>query len=118
VGSVILAPGFETFDPAIRDTYGYKRSPNILTSLEFERILSSSGPSAGRLTRPSDNKEPERIAWLQCIGSRDLHDGAHPYCSAVCCTYAIKEAMVAKEHMKGALDTTIFYIDIRTWQGF
>ena len=114
VGSVILAPGFETFDPAIRDTYGYKRSPNILTSLEFERILSSSGPSAGRLTRPSDNKEPERIAWLQCIGSRDLHDGAHPYCSAVCCTYAIKEAMVAKEHMKGALDTTIFYIDIRT----
>jgi len=83
VGSVILAPGFETFDPVIRDTYGYKRSPNILTSLEFERILSSSGPFGGHLTRPSDNKKPERIAWLQCIGSRDVHNGAHPYCSAV-----------------------------------
>ncbi|MBE9542621.1 MAG: CoB--CoM heterodisulfide reductase iron-sulfur subunit A family protein, partial [Proteobacteria bacterium] len=69
----------------------------------------------GKLLRLSDKKEPKKIAWLQCIGSRDVHDGAHPYCSAVCCTYAIKEAMVAKEHMKGDLDTAIFYIDVRTF---
>jgi heterodisulfide reductase subunit A len=115
VGSIILAPGYETFDPSVNDVYGYNRSPNILTSLEFERILSASGPYGGKLLRPSDKKEPKKIAWLQCIGSRDVHDGAHPYCSAVCCTYAIKEAMVAKEHMKGDLDTAIFYIDVRTF---
>ena len=114
VGSIILSPGYETFDPSVNDVYGYNKSPNILTSLEFERILSASGPYGGHLIRPSDKKEPKKIAWLQCIGSRDVHDGAHPYCSAVCCTYAIKEAMVAKEHMKGGLDTAIFYIDVRT----
>jgi heterodisulfide reductase subunit A len=113
-GSVILAPGYETFDPAVYDTYGYKTSPNIVTSLEFERILASTGPTGGHLLRLSDRKEPSKIAWLQCIGSRDVHAGANPYCSAVCCTYAIKEAMVAKDHMKGALDTAIFYIDVRT----
>ena len=69
---------------------------------------------ANNLVRPSDGKEPEKIAWLQCVGSRDVHEGAKPYCSAVCCTYAIKEAIVAKEHIKGSLDTAIFYIDMRT----
>ena len=114
VGSIILCPGFETFDPATYDTHGYNRSPNILTSLEFERILAASGPSRGNLIRPSDGKEPEKIAWLQCIGSRDVHAGANLYCSAVCCTHAIKEAIVAKDHRKGELDTAIFYIDVRT----
>ena len=114
VGSIILSPGYETFDPSSNDVYGYNRSPNILTSLEFERILSASGPYGGKLVRPSDRKEPKKIAWLQCIGSRDVHNGAQAYCSAVCCTYAIKEAMVAKEHMKGDLDTAIFFIDVRT----
>jgi len=114
VGALILAPGFETFDPAIYDTYGYKKSPDIVTSIEFERILASTGPTGGHLCRLSDRKEPSKIAWLQCIGSRDVHAGANPYCSAVCCTHAIKEAMVAKDHMKGALDTAIFYIDVRT----
>jgi heterodisulfide reductase subunit A len=114
VGSIILCPGFDTFDPALLDTYGYSRSPNIVTSLEFERILAASGPYRGHLIRPSDEREPEKIAWLQCIGSRDVHPGANPYCSAVCCTHAIKEAMVAKDHRKGALDTAIFYIDVRT----
>ncbi len=114
VGSIILCPGFETFDPAIHDTYGYNRSPNIVTSVEFERILAASGPYRGHLIRPSDKMEPEKIAWLQCIGSRDVHPGANPYCSAVCCTHAIKEAMVAKDHKKGALDAAIFYIDVRT----
>ncbi len=114
VGAIILASGGEVYDPGTHDTYGYSKSPNIVTSLEFERILSSSGPYGGHLVRPSDKKEPEKIAWLQCIGSRDTHIGARGYCSAICCTSAIKEAMLAKEHSKGPLDTAIFYMDIRT----
>ena len=114
VGSIILSAGSEVYDPSTHDVYGYGKSPNILTSLEFERILSSSGPYGGHLVRPSDKKEPEKIAWLQCIGSRDVHTGARGYCSSVCCTYAIKEAMLAKEHSKEPLDTAIFYMDIRT----
>jgi len=114
VGSVILATGVRAYDPATHDIYGYGKSPNIVTSLEFERILSASGPFGGHLVRPSDKKEPKKIAWLQCIGSRDTHIGARGYCSSVCCTYAIKEAMLAKEHSKEPLDTAIFYMDIRT----
>jgi heterodisulfide reductase subunit A len=114
VGAVVLSQGTETFNPSVHDTFGYKKYPNIVTSLEFERILSASGPYGGHLVRPSDKKEPEKIAWLQCIGSRDEHIGARGYCSGVCCTYAIKEAMLAKEHSKSGLDTAIFYIDIRT----
>jgi len=115
VGSIIIAPGSKTFDPAVHDTFGYKKHPNIVTSLEFERILSASGPYGGHLVRPSDHKEPEKIAWLQCIGSRDEHLGAQGYCSGVCCTYAVKEAILAKEHSSGDLDAAIFYIDIRTY---
>jgi len=114
VGSVIISSGCETYDPSTHDVYGYGRSPNVVTSLEFERILSSSGPYGGHLIRPSDKKEPKKIAWLQCVGSRDVHIGARGYCSSVCCTYAIKEAMLAKEHSKTPLDTAIFYMDIRT----
>jgi len=115
VGAVVLAQGSRAFDPAVHDTFGYTKHPNIVTSLEFERILSASGPYGGHLVRPSDKKEPEKIAWLQCIGSRDEHPGAKGYCSGVCCTYAIKEAMLAKEHSSHDLDTAIFYIDIRTY---
>ncbi|MEW5910615.1 MAG: FAD-dependent oxidoreductase, partial [Thermodesulfobacteriota bacterium] len=114
VGSIIISSGCETYNPVAHDVYGYGRSPNVVTSLEFERILSSSGPYGGHLIRPSDKKEPGKIAWLQCIGSRDVHIGARGYCSSVCCTYAIKEAMLAKEHSKSPLDTAIFYMDIRT----
>ena len=114
VGSIILAAGCQVYDPSTHDVYGYGRSPNVVTSLEFERILSSSGPFGGHLVRPSDHKEPQKIAWLQCIGSRDVHIGARGYCSSVCCTYAIKEAMLAKDHSKAPLDTAIFYMDIRT----
>ncbi len=114
VGAIILSSGCEQYDPNPHDVYGYKKSKNIVTSLEFERILSSSGPYGGHLVRPADEKEPKKIAWLQCIGSRDVHIGAHGYCSSVCCTYAIKEAMLAKEHSKEPLDTAIFYMDIRT----
>ena len=115
VGAIVLALGAEAYDPGTHDTYGYGKYANVVTSLEFERILSASGPYAGRLLRPSDQKTPEKIAWLQCIGSRDEHIGAKGYCSAVCCTYAVKEAILSKEHTKGRVDAAIFYIDIRTY---
>ena len=115
IGAVILAVGSQTFDPRIYDTFGYSKSENIVTSLEFERILSASGPYGGHLVRPSDKSEPRKIAWLQCVGSRDTHIGAHGYCSGVCCTYAVKEAILAKEHSPNGLDTAVFYIDIRTF---
>jgi len=115
VGAVILAQGTEPYDPALHDTYGYRAYPNVVTSLQFERMLSASGPFGGHLVRPSDGTPPRKIAWLQCVGSRDEHIGGRGYCSAVCCTYAVKEAILAKEHLKGALDAAIFYIDIRTY---
>ena len=115
VGSIILSPGFESFNPSPYDTYGYGKFPNVITSLQFERILSASGPFEGHLERPSDRKPPKKIAWLQCVGSRDSHKHAHEYCSGVCCMYAIKEAVIAKEHAKDGLDTAIFYMDIRAY---
>jgi len=114
VGSIILAPGFQPYDPTVHDTYQYAHFPNVVTSLEFERILSASGPYEGHLIRPSDKKEPKKIAWIQCVGSRNTQVGDKGYCSAVCCTYAIKQAMIAKEHSSEPLDTAIFYIDVRT----
>ncbi|MCS5695810.1 FAD-dependent oxidoreductase [Desulfofundulus thermocisternus] len=118
VGAVVLCPGFQKFDPSQLTYYGYGKFPNVLTSLEFERILSASGPFQGHLVRPYDNKEPRRIAWIQCVGSRNCRID-HGYCSSVCCMYAIKEAVIAKEHSKEPLETTIFYMDMRTYgKGF
>ena len=116
VGSVVLCPGSEPFDPSgLEQFYHYKNNPNVLTSLEFERILSASGPTMGHLVRPSDEKEPKKIAWLQCIGSRDTNQCGNGYCSSVCCMYAVKDAMIAKEHAHGDLDCAIFNMDIRTF---
>jgi heterodisulfide reductase subunit A2 len=115
VGAIVLATGDEVFDPSRFDTYHYATLPNVVTSLEFERILSASGPYRGRLMRPYDREEPRKIAWLQCIGSRDLNMSDNAYCSSVCCMYAIKEAVIAKEHARGSLDATIFYMDIRSY---
>jgi len=116
VGSVIMTTGATTFDPSgMDDIYMYKRSKNVMTSLEFERILSAGGPTMGHLVRPSDEKEPEKIAWLQCIGSRDTNRCGNGYCSSVCCMYAIKDAMIAKEHSEKALDAAIFNMDMRTF---
>ena len=114
VGAVILAPGFKSFDPSQYEAYHYASHPNVVTSLEFERILSASGPYSGHLVRLSDHQEPKKIAWLQCVGSRDLHHGDNRYCSAVCCMYAIKQAMLAQDHTHDPLDTAIFYMDLRT----
>jgi heterodisulfide reductase subunit A len=114
VGSIILAPGFQPFDPSGLATYHYADHPNVMTSMEFERILSASGPTMGHLARPSDEKEPKKIAWLQCVGSRDMNKCDHGYCSSVCCMYAIKEAVIAKEHSGSDLDCAIFFMDIRT----
>ncbi len=114
VGSVVLSAGFKPFDPKSYDTYNYAKHPNVITSMEFERILSASGPTMGHLARPSDEKEPEKIAFIQCVGSRDINQCDHGYCSAVCCMYAIKEAVIAKEHSGEELDCTIFFMDMRT----
>ncbi len=114
VGSVVMAPGFQPFDPSLYEPYGYIHYPNVVTSMEFERILSASGPFEGHLVRPSDHQEPKKIAWLQCVGSRDINHCDHGYCSAVCCMYAIKEAVIAKEHSPTPLDTAIFFMDMRT----
>ncbi len=114
VGSIILASGFRPFDPSRFDTYNYAKLPNVITSMEFERILSASGPTLGHLVRPSDHKEPKKIAWLQCVGSRDINRCDHGFCSSVCCMYAIKEAVIAKEHSGSDLDCSIFYMDMRT----
>jgi len=113
-GAIILAPGFKPYDPARYISYKYAKYPNVVTSMEFERILSATGPFQGHLVRPSDHKEPQKIAWLQCIGSRDVHHCDHAYCSSVCCMYAIKEAVIAKEHAGSKLDCAVFYMDMRT----
>ncbi len=115
VGSVILTPGFRAFDPSRFETYGYAGHPNVITGLEFERLLSASGPTMGHLVRLSDHQEPKRIAWIQCVGSRDINQCDHEYCSAVCCMYAVKQAIIAKEHAGKDLDCTIFYMDMRTF---
>ena len=115
VGSVVLAPGFTPFDPSKFDNYQYAKLPNVITSMEFERILSASGPTTGHIMRQSkDKREPKKIAWFQCVGSRDMNKCDNSYCSSVCCMYAIKEAVIAKEHQGDDLDCAVFYMDMRT----
>jgi len=114
VGSIILAPGFEPFDARLKSEYGYGRFKNVVTSIEFERILSASGPYGGLVLRPSDGEIPKKIAFIQCVGSRDYQLG-NTYCSAACCMYGIKEAVIAKEHTPSPLDATIFYMDMRAY---
>ncbi len=114
VGSIILALGFESFDATLKSEYGYGRFPNVVTSIEFERILSASGPYGGLVLRPSDGEIPKKIAFIQCVGSRDFQLGNN-YCSAACCMYGMKEAVIAKEHTPSKLDPTIFYMDMRSY---
>ena len=111
VGAVIAAAGFETFDAGLRGEYGFGTYENVVTSIQFERLLSASGPYFGHVQRLSDHKEPKKIAFIQCVGSRDTNCG-NSWCSSVCCMYATKEAIIGKEHAKG-LEPTIFFMDIR-----
>ncbi|OQX56677.1 MAG: 4Fe-4S ferredoxin [Candidatus Cloacimonas sp. 4484_209] len=113
VGAVILTPGVETFNPELTPQYGYGVYPNVVTSVQYERILSASGPFEGHIERPSDRKPPKRIAWLSCIGSRDSKIG-NDYCSSVCCMYSTKEALITQEHAPGT-ETTIFFMDQRAY---
>jgi heterodisulfide reductase subunit A2 len=113
VGAVILGPGLDRYDPTIRQELGYGRWPNVVTSVQFERILSASGPFSGEVKRPSDGKHPKKVAWIQCVGSRDSHN-ANPWCSSVCCMYATKQAVIANEH-DGNISPTIFYMEMRAF---
>ena len=113
VGSIVLAPGFEEFDPSLKSEYGYGRFPNVVSSIEFERISNASGPYGGMILRPSDGEIPLKIAFIQCVGSRDAKLGNN-YCSSTCCMYAIKEAVIAKEH-NPELQCTIFFMDTRAY---
>lgn len=116
VGALILAPGYDTFNADMEEEYGFGRYKNVVTSLQFERILSASGPYAGEIKRPGDGKHPQKIAFIQCVGSRDLKYLS--YCSSVCCVYTAKEAMIAKEHHP-ELEVSVFYIDLRAFgKGF
>jgi len=128
VGAVLLTPGLEPMPGNIRPEYGFNRFPNVVTSMQFERMLSASGPFMGVIQRPSDGAHPHKIAWIQCVGSRDHSGFPHPtreglpgtapYCSSVCCMYATKEAIIAKEH-DAHIEPTIFYMDIRSFgKGF
>ncbi|MCL5774163.1 MAG: FAD-dependent oxidoreductase [Firmicutes bacterium] len=115
VGAVILSPGFDLFDGAKKEEYGMGRYPNVVSSLQFERTLSASGPTFGQVLRPSDSRHPRKIAFIQCVGSREEE---RKYCSSVCCMYATKEAMVAKDHEPG-LECNVFFIDMRAYgKGF
>ncbi|MBN2464567.1 CoB--CoM heterodisulfide reductase iron-sulfur subunit A family protein [candidate division WOR-3 bacterium] len=113
VGSIVVAAGSKIAPTGLRPEYGHGRYPNVVTSLEYERILSASGPYSGHVKRPSDGKEPKRIAWLQCVGSRD-DSVERGYCSAMCCMYAVKEAVITKEHAKH-VEPAVFYMDMRSY---
>jgi heterodisulfide reductase subunit A len=116
VGAVVLSPGFDVFDAKNKEEFGYGVYPNVVTSLEFERILSSTGPYLGKVFRPSDETKPKRIGFIQCVGSRDSE---RDYCSSVCCMYATKEAIIAKEHAGEDLECDIFFMDMRAFgKGF
>jgi heterodisulfide reductase subunit A len=114
VGAIILAPGFEPFDPKVREEYRYGEFQNVVTSMDFERLLCSTGPYAGEILRKSDLKHPHNVAWIQCIGSRQVIEGGNSYCSAVCCTYTQKQVILTKDHDADA-KCTIFHNDVRAY---
>ena len=114
VGAIILAPGFEPFDPKVREEYHYGDFQNVVTSMDFERLLCSTGPYAGEILRASDRKHPHNVAWIQCIGSRQVIEGGNSYCSAVCCTYTQKQVILTKDHDADA-KCTIFHNDVRSY---
>ena len=113
VGAIIVTTGFDLFDARMKEEYGFGLYDNVITGLALERLLSASGPTGGHVVRPSDGKIPKKVAFIQCVGSRDEKSG-NLYCSRVCCMYATKEAQLVKEHVPG-VDVTIYYMDIRAF---
>ena len=113
VGAIIVTTGFDLFDARMKEEYGFGLYDNVVTGLALERLLSASGPTGGHVVRPSDGKIPKKVAFIQCVGSRDEKSG-NLYCSRVCCMYATKEAQLVKEHVPG-VDVTIYYMDIRAF---
>jgi len=114
VGAIVLAPGYEAFDARLRNDYGYGKMQNVVSGLDFERILCSTGPYEGEIRRPSDGRHPKKIAWISCVGSRQVIEGGNSYCSAVCCTYNQKQVILAKDH-DAEIEATIFHNDIRSF---
>ncbi len=114
VGAIILSPGFEPFDPKVREEYRYGEFKNVVTSMDYERLLCSTGPYAGEILRASDMKHPHNVAWIQCVGSRQVIEGGNSYCSAVCCTYTQKQVILTKDHDADA-KCTIFHNDVRAY---
>jgi heterodisulfide reductase subunit A len=114
VGAILLSPGYEPFDPKLKGDYGYGTLENVVTSMDYERIVCATGPYGGEIRRASDNKHPHKIAWIQCVGSRRVTPGDSSYCSSVCCTYTQKQVIVTKEHDAEA-ECTVFHNDIRSW---
>jgi heterodisulfide reductase subunit A len=115
VGSVIMAQGYTSYDPSGLDNYQYKAFDNVVTSIEYERLLSAGGPTGGHIECAPDRRAPKRIAWLQCVGSRDQNQCGNGYCSSVCCMYAVKEAMMTYDHIQGAFEASVFFMDMRTF---
>lgn len=115
VGAIVLSPGLEPFDPAARNEYGYGRFQNVVTSMDYERLMCATGPYEGQILRASDRKHPHKIAWIQCVGSRQVNPvGGNSYCSAVCCTYTQKQVILTKDHNPEA-ECTVFHNDIRAY---
>ncbi|MFC2050680.1 FAD-dependent oxidoreductase [Chloroflexota bacterium] len=114
VGAIVLSPGYEAFDPKLRSDYGYGKFENVVTSLDYERLLCATGPYEGEIRRSSDGKHPRKIAWIHCVGSRQVIPGGNSYCSAVCCTYTQKQVILTKDHDADA-QCTIFHNDIRSF---
>ncbi len=115
VGSVILAPGFKPFDPTGWDFYGYGRIADVVTSIQYERLLSAGGPCMGHVVRPSDETPPKKVAWIQCVGSRNTNRCDNGYCSSVCCMYAIKQMLITAEHAHGEpVEQAVFFMDMRS----
>jgi heterodisulfide reductase subunit A2 len=114
VGAIVLSPGYEIFDPKLRGDYGYGTMENVVTSLDFERLLCATGPYEGEIRRPSDGKHPHKIAWIHCVGSRQVRPGGNSYCSSVCCTYTQKQVILAKDH-DAEIEAAIFHNDIRSY---
>ncbi|MHC5032920.1 MAG: FAD-dependent oxidoreductase, partial [Planctomycetota bacterium] len=114
VGAIVLSPGYSVFDPKVRGDYGYGAIQNVVTSLDFERLLCATGPHEGEILRPSDKKHPRKIAWIHCVGSRQVLEGGHSYCSSVCCSYVQKQVILTKDH-DADTEAVVFHNDIRSF---